>query len=232
MHLLLVSATPFEIAPIKAYLEKHFEKKAELHFTKENLKVSILITGVGIAYTSFFLGKVFSKYSFDFAINVGVAGAFHKNLKIGDIVNVHTERFADLGVEEADGQFTDIHQLDLIQPNKFPFQNGKLINPTVKDFDFLPKATGLTVNKVHGFEKSINAIKRKYSEDIESMEGAAFFLGCLLEKIPFLEIRAISNYVEPRNKENWNLPLAIDHLGLIITDILESLELPETAQKE
>ena len=55
------------------------------------------------------------------------------------------------------------------------------------------------------------------------MEGAAFFYVCLQEKIPFLQIRSISNYVEKRNKSNWNIPLAIDNLNVVLLDIINSL---------
>jgi futalosine hydrolase len=44
------------------------------------------------------------------------------------------------------------------------------------------------------------------------MEGAAVFYVCLLEKIPFLEIRAISNYVDIRDTEKWDIPTATDNL--------------------
>jgi len=44
------------------------------------------------------------------------------------------------------------------------------------------------------------------------MEGAAVFYVCLFEKIPFLEIRAISNYVEVRDTTKWDIPTAIENL--------------------
>ena len=37
------------------------------------------------------------------------------------------------------------------------------------------------------------------------MEGAAFFYVCLKEKVNFFQIRAISNFVEKRNKKNWEI---------------------------
>ena len=51
------------------------------------------------------------------------------------------------------------------------------------------------------------------------MEGTAFFYACLLEQIPFLEIRAISNRVEARNRANWDIPLVIAHLNEVLTEI-------------
>ena len=44
------------------------------------------------------------------------------------------------------------------------------------------------------------------------MECAAVFYVCLHEKVPFLEIRAISNYVESRDTTKCDIPLAIENL--------------------
>jgi len=45
------------------------------------------------------------------------------------------------------------------------------------------------------------------------MEGAAFHYACLKEKVPYAEIRSISNYVEKRDRSKWNIPLAIKNLN-------------------
>jgi len=45
------------------------------------------------------------------------------------------------------------------------------------------------------------------------MEGAAVFYACKRENIDCLQIRSVSNYVEPRNKENWQIGLAIRNLN-------------------
>ncbi|MCR9289558.1 MAG: futalosine hydrolase [Bacteroidetes bacterium] len=224
MKLLIVSATPFEIAPLINHLGQNFEKKTESVFSKNELEITILITGVGIAYTGYSLGKLLTQNTYDFAINVGIAGAFNRNLKIGEVVQVISERFGDLGVEEADGTFTDMHELGLLPPNDPPFENGLLLDKNSEAFQFLKKVNGLTINKVHGYTNSIEAIQKKYAVDIESMEGAAFFLACKLEEIPFLQIRSISNYVESRNRENWNLPLAIENLNKTVIEMLGVFE--------
>ncbi|MCB0521741.1 MAG: futalosine hydrolase [Saprospiraceae bacterium] len=220
MKVLIVSATPFEVAPLKDHLAAHFENPSAFHYQKNNLEVKLLVTGVGMAHAAFALGAVFASQKFDLAINAGVAGAFNRSLKIGDVVNVVAEQFGDLGVEEADGRFTDAFELGLIDPPQPPFINGKLYNPSAGEFDFLPKQNGLTVNKVHGTQQSIDAIAQKYKADVESMEGAAFFLACLLTGMNFLEIRAISNFVEPRNREAWDLPLAIGNLNQVLIELI------------
>ena len=222
MFLTIVAATPFEINPLLVYLKEHFKEEEKFIFQKEKLIVHILITGVGIPFTALSLGSYFSSKKPDFVINAGIAGALNLNLKIGDVLNVVSECFGDLGVEEADGSFTNVHELGLINPDEFPFENGVLNNPKAVEFQFLPTANGLTVNKVHGFDSSINAIKLKYNADVESMEGAAFFLACLMAKIDFIEIRAISNFVEPRNKENWNIELSIENLNDVLIEMVKA----------
>ncbi len=218
----IVSATPFEIAPLREYLTKNFENLEDNLFQKGNLMVALLVTGVGLTHTAFVLGRVLLPGSTALAINAGVAGAFNRQLELGQVVNVVSERFGDLGVEEADGSFTDIHQLGLISPDEAPFQFGVLHNPAAES-DFLPTVHGLTVNKVHGYSPHIEAIHKKYNSDVETMEGAAFFLACLYSGIPFFEIRAISNYVETRNRDNWRLDLAIQNLNQVLQQMIEEL---------
>ncbi len=222
MILTIVAATPFEIDPFLHYLKEHFKEKEAFLFERNELTVQVLVTGVGIPFTALSLGHYFSKQKPVLAINAGIAGAFNLNLKIGEVVNVVSERFGDLGVEEADGTFTNVHELGLINANEAPFQNGALNNPKAIEHQFLPPANGLTVNKIHGNSSSIKAVRLKYNADLESMEGAAFFLACLMSKIDFIEIRAISNYVEPRNKENWNIPLAIENLNEVLIEMVKA----------
>lgn len=202
---------------------EHFEKKSDFHFTVNDLDVHFLITGVGMTATAFSLGYILANNKYHLVINAGIAGAFNRELKIGDVVQIDSEQFGDLGVEERDGQFTDAFDLGLIEKNQLPFQNGVMKNEGSAQFNFLPIHKGLTINKVHGTQTSIEAIQNKYDADVESMEGAAFFYACLMADVPFLQIRSISNYVEPRNRDNWDLPLAIGNLNKILKEVVEVL---------
>ncbi|MBV6440126.1 MAG: futalosine hydrolase [Haliscomenobacteraceae bacterium CHB4] len=223
MQVLLVSATIFEVAPTLNWLEEHFEINEKGVFEKGGLSVFPLVTGVGTTATAFSLGQFLSQNQADLAINAGIAGAFDRNFRLGDVLNIATERFGDLGVEEADGRFTDLFELGLLEKNDPPFINGLLRNPVAEKAAFLPLAHGLTVHKVHGSISSVTAIQAKYPDaQVESMEGAAFFHACLRSQIQFLEIRSISNYVEARNREKWNLPLAINNLNQTLIAMLET----------
>lgn len=223
MKILIVSATPFEIAPLLAYLKEKFTEQENNTFIKDDTSIQFLITGVGLTATAFHLGQQLVYQTYDLVINLGIAGAFNRNLALGDVVHVVSDSFGDLGVQESDGKFTSIFDLGLTNKSNYPYIDGRLENPDANPFDFLPKVHGLSVNKVHGEAKSIAAIQNKYQADVESMEGAAFFYACLLSKVSFLAIRSISNYVEPRNKANWKIALAIDNLNEVAVNLILNL---------
>ena len=224
MELLLVSATPLEIQPLLAFLEKNYVRHRPYQYQQGDLSVHVLITGVGMASTAFALGRLLSNHAYDLAINVGIAGCFRPDWPLGRVVQVISERFGDLGVEEADGRFTSVFELGLTDGQAAPFREGLLVNEGAGAFGFLPKAHGLTVSRVHGSASSIAQITQAFPEaEVESMEGAAFFYACLLEEVPFLAIRAVSNYVEPRNRDNWEVGLAVKNLNETVQELLQVL---------
>ncbi len=220
MKILIVAATWEEIKP----LEKHLlildeQGKLATH------AIEICVTGIGGISTAYQLGKTLPIENWDIALQLGIGGSFKKDFAIGTTVNVTTEIFADFGAED-DEDFIDVFEMKLLDENKFPFQNKMLENKTIVDstiINHLRKVRGISVNKVHGNEKSIERITQKYSPEVESMEGASFFYCCKMASIPFIQLRTISNYVEKRNKANWDIPLAINNLNAAAIKLIEDL---------
>ncbi|NJN33756.1 MAG: futalosine hydrolase [Saprospiraceae bacterium] len=180
-----------------------------------------MITGIGLVNTAYQLGKTLSVQPYDLALNAGVAGSFDPKILRGSVLEVISEQYGDLGVEEADGNFTDMFELKLIDGTKKPFSQGKLLNNKPLNIKNIKTCRGLTVQKVHGTTASIEATKAKYAADIETMEGAAFFQTCLTEGVAFAQLRAISNFVEPRNRENWLMDEAIKNLNQTLIEIFD-----------
>jgi len=222
MHLTIVAATLFEIEPTRQFLVDNFQSKDQLNFIKGENSVQILVTGVGTTATAFALGQYLAHVKTNLLINAGIAGSFSREHKIGDVLLIEKDRFGDLGVEEADGKFVDVFELEMPAPNTPPYQDGWLINPAASDQNFLPSATAITVQKVHGTTASITKIQNKYPVDLESMEGAAVHYASLMTGTPFFQIRSISNYVEPRNKENWDIGKAIDSLNEVLKGMINT----------
>ena len=85
-----------------------------------------------------------------------------------------------------------------------------------------PKLRAITVNTVHGSEDEIEKIRQRLNPQVETMEGAAFFFACKMAQVSCIQIRAISNYVERRNKANWDIPSAVKNLNDEIVKLLSS----------
>ncbi len=192
-------------------------------FTLGNCELSLLVTGVGSAATSWALAKWLSaNQKPDIAINIGIAGSYRENIKTGEVVVPVSDCFADAGIEDGE-RFMTLAEAGIDDPDKFPFKKGKI----EADINFIAGAAGklktvraITVNTASGSELTIEKLSKKYNPDIETMEGATFFYICSREKIPFLALRSISNRVEPRNKKNWDIPLALDNLSEKLKEII------------
>jgi len=56
------------------------------------------------------------------------------------------------------------------------------------------------------------------------MEGAAVFYVCSMEHIPFLQLRAISNRVELRNRRAWKMDLALANLSDAVRGFIDKVK--------
>jgi futalosine hydrolase len=192
-----------------------------------NIKISLLVAGVGSVSTAWAMKQWFSvNEKPDLVINGGIAGSFKEYLNIGDVVLPVTDCFADSGFEDGEN-FITLFEAGFANPDEFPFRNGLIYADPVyceSMRGILKPVNAITVNTATGSEITVNKLLKKYNPDIETMEGATFFYICAREKIPFLALRAISNRVEPRNKNNWKIPLAINSLSEKLNEVLLILE--------
>lgn len=207
MKTLIVSATYNEIRIVINKLK--LVKKTESLFISD--KVDILISGIGSAFTIYNLTKHLQTTNYNLIINVGIAGSYNKNIKIGDVISVKTDCFADLGIDD-NGKFSTLYESKLIS-EKIEL---KFIQESF--FNNIQQVKAITLNTTSGSAEIISKIKSTFNPDIETMEGASVAFVANLQKIPVIQIRAISNYVEPRNKNNWEIVLAIKNLNNLILD--------------
>lgn len=213
MKILVTAATIFEIQPFLDHLATH---------TYQDCQITTLVGGIGMMHTAYQLGKEFAVNRPDIAIQAGIAGCFDHSWEMGKVVIIDKEQLGDLGVED-DQAFKDLFEIQLWKPDQPPFTGKQLVN-TFENLPFvpdLPKVTGVTINTVSGSERTRDKLVEKYDPAVESMEGAAFHYACLQEKIPFLQLRSISNYVEVRDKSKWKIPLAISTLNETLIKYIE-----------
>ena len=218
MNCLLVAATAKEIA---VFLDRQRDT------TKEpfaGASVDVLITGVGLTATTYSLASYFHLKRPDLVIQAGIAGCFDKTIPLGTVLAVKQDTIADEGVVEAK-QLKTLFDLELISPNRFPYKKGWLVNPAagLLKKTRLQTVKAISVNQVSTSRQMIRQYEQVFQPAIETMEGAALHYVCLSEKIPFLQLRSISNYAGERNKTKWNIKEAIGNLNKELIRLLESL---------
>lgn len=219
MNALIIAATVKEIEPFIEYFRLKSVQMNLFSGKIKNYKVDCLITGIGMVATTYHLTKILDKRTYKILINAGIGGSYNENLKPGLVVEVLNEQFADFGIDD-NGVFRAVFEEKFIERNDFPFKEGMLSNPVRHYFtEHLLVASGVTINTTSGSKERIKIIKEKFNPDVESMEGAAVFYVALQQQIPFAEIRSISNKVEPRDKKNWKISLAIENLNSTLIGI-------------
>ena len=200
MPILIVAATVFE---------------SQILSELSHASINVLNTGVGMLNAAHHVTKILNQRKYDLVLNIGICGSYRRRFAIGDVVHIDEEVLSDLGATDAGGEFLDLKVMGfkLFEKNGTTYFNS-IKNPNsltdffAFDFSNLASVRSASVNTVHGCENDITAITKQFDPDVENMEGAAVSYVCLQEDIPYFEFRAISNYVEPRDKTNWNTTLA------------------------
>ena len=214
MQILLCAATPFEISAAEAFIkEKH-------------LPVSLLITGVGLTAATYSITRAVHIFRPTLLLQAGIGGTFSDTYPLGTTVAVRSECIGDLGVEEG-GKFISIAGIGLQDSDGFPWKNGKLpADPELLARTGLPLANSVSVNEISTRPDRIRYYKALSGGGIESMEGAALHYVGLMEKIPFIQVRSLSNFAGERDKSRWKMQEAIGQLNLDLQIILTKLMEP------
>ncbi len=193
--LLLVSATFAEVKHI-------FHSKHDMNIINYSANTDILITGIGILPTSYYLTKHLTNNKYEMVINIGIAGSIG-TFKPLETVEVISDTIVSAGKLTKDSFFS-MFNAGYWDENIHPFLSGIIVNE--KHFSDLPSAKGITTSIV-GFNK--NPMKN-YKPDVETMEGAAFSYVCKQFGQKYSSIRTISNYV---NSKKWHIEEAIKELN-------------------
>lgn len=212
MNCLIIAATPIEITPFLGY------------FKSSNIKnIDVLITGIGLTATTYSLMRQLRLKKPDLIIQAGVSGCFDTSIPLGKVVVIKKEAIADQSVIELK-KLKTLFDLKLIPQNQFPFKKGWLINNSeVLKKTTLKKVKGISVNEITTSKQKVKFYNESFNPVVESMEGAALHYVCLMEKIPFIQLRAVSNYIAERNKKNWNMKESILNLNKEIIKLLNNL---------
>jgi len=212
---LLTAATELERRPLADLLGKRKD-------------VSYLLSGVGLVETALSLARFLGSSrgnNISGVINFGVAGAFaDSGAKLLDICIAQRDCLADLGICYGNR----IEQFDsLAVPTCFNAdpQMFSIAADRLSTFDAsCHQGLFITVNAVSATDERAGFFWQRYQPLCESMEGAAVMRVCQDFKLPCLEIRAVSNFVEKRNPALWKLEDAARHCAGAVAHILPYLQ--------
>lgn len=223
MKLLLVTATSMEL---KLFLNECTLVKALSDnlktYSRDGMVFDVLISGLGSAFTSFHLTQVLTGAGYSLVINTGLAGSLTDSLEVGQVVNVVEEQFADLGIEE-EHEILSLFDSGFLQADEFPFENRLLKSDSLSVAKNLRRVKGITSGISHSQKASIADLRSRFTAHVATMEGAAVFYVCRWLGVPCLQIRAVSNYLGPRDLAQWDIPLALDNLKDTLINLLPEI---------
>ena len=223
MNVLLIVSSNIELNAIaKTFPVMECLNNNRFVLKSESCQLQVLNVGTGMVAMTYWLTCALRE-DFDLVVNAGICGAFNMSLLPGDVIVVEEDLFADLGRESQDG-FLDLFDLGLADKNEYPFSEGRIKHHPGSYSDLFAgfkKQYGITVNSVSTTKERIQLMRQKYSPDVESMEGAAFFYVCMNENLNFVQLRAVSNYVEPGNRSEWKVEEALGSLSSTLYKIFK-----------
>ena len=208
-------------------------QKINPKFVTPNKKFSVGFheSGVGMLASSVSLMKMVVQETPSLIIQMGIAGSLDPKIPLGKVFVIKDDVVGDIGVTE-NKQWKDLFDLKLDGANDAPFEKKSLPNPWLKQYNVLnlPTKKAVTINTISTDKNKIELYSGRYKASLESMEGAALhYMGRDLH-IPFIQIRAVSNYVGERNKAKWKMKEAIYNLNETLLQYLDALhKLPNHA---
>jgi futalosine hydrolase len=215
MDILIVTATEKELQ----LAEKRIE---QLNKGKFSHQYFFLVTGIGIARSTFSVTKTLLARHYDFVIQLGVAGSYTPSIPVGEVVWVTRDCFCDLGADTLNG-FVSLEELNLATESPDVDFDPKLCN-NIPLPDQLKKVKAVTSDTIHNHPERISEISKRLHPEVESMEGASIMAVCNQLNVPNIQVRAISNRVAPRDENRWNLEKALTALDQWFVPYLETLE--------
>ncbi|MFA4957337.1 MAG: futalosine hydrolase [Candidatus Methanoperedens sp.] len=167
----------------------------------------------------------------DILILFGIGGAYAE-AGVGDVVIAVNENYGEEGVMTPVGwkpmEFTGFPLLknDLEYFNTFAMDKklSQLAIKASKDIGLkVHSGNFITVSQCSGTRKTGEIIRERFNGICENMEGAAVAHICAKYKVPMIEIRGISNIIEDRDLNKWNIPLAVSNCSKAVNEIVRRI---------
>jgi futalosine hydrolase len=212
---LVIAATEDEIKPFARLADKLKQ-------------VEFLVTGVGSLAAAVKLTRYLSanRSRITGVVNIGVGGAYpDSGLDVLDICIAGQEVLGDLGICMKN-EIVDFDAAKFFVTKKISMESPLLsrVEKILKNSSLSYSIVNfVTVNCCSGTTERGAYFQSRYQAGCENMEGAAVAFACQEFQVPCVEIRCISNMVEDRNIEKWQLADASEKACTVTRVVLENL---------
>lgn len=210
MSIGIIVATEYELTQTKKLLSNIKEyNHYNLTFYSgniENKNVVIVKCGIGKVNAARTTQVLIDKFKIDFIINLGAAGALNPDLNVKDIVIGEKLVQYDFDLSELD----NVKKGEIQGIGRYIRSDEKLIKICKKalskicdsDFNYILGTIGTADFFCADSSKAIE-IREEFNIDCVEMEGCAIAQVCLLDKVPFIIIRGISDTQNENNKIDY-----------------------------
>lgn len=186
-----------------------------------------LVLGTGKAAAAATMSELIAHERPRAVLLFGVGGAFparhalhDHGLAPGSTCMIGSDLLADDGVMMPEG-FHSMSELDFGENGPWVMDPER--TATAAQLLGVPVLQAATVSTCSATEALSAEIARRSVASVESMEGAAVALVCFKHRVPFLQLRAISNFTGDRARGEWNLEQAVQRLAEAVTVLMERM---------
>ena len=204
--------------------------------TLADQQVLLCVGGMGKVNAAHAAALMIAEFSPDTLLIFGVGGAYPASgAAVGDIVLAQVEIAGDEGVLTHDG-FKDMEYIGIpllktatsviftTYPASEPLLKQALhtlITSSERGRSSVHSGPFVTLSTCTGTAARARELEERYHGLCENMEGAAAAQVAGLHAIPWLEVRGISNIVEDRDTQKWDIPRAAEACQKAVMRILE-----------
>ncbi len=233
MNLALIAPMSVESEELRRRLSPQPDEELKVVFEGELYGKPVIFThcGVGKVNAAHSATLMLENYNVDILVLFGTGGGYSG--EVGDIVVAESESYGEEGVLTKEGwKSMEFICFPLLKDereyyNTFPMDTS-LIQHTIEvlnDAGFnVSSGNFVTVSQCSGTREAGEIMKKRFNSICENMEGAAVAHICTMYKVPMIEIRGISNIIEERDMEKWNIKKAASNCNEAVIELIKRLK--------
>ncbi|MFC5471378.1 futalosine hydrolase [Cohnella suwonensis] len=203
------------------------EKEAVVRGLRGDSRFVTIAAGVGPAAAAVTAASALARDPgrYRLVVSAGIAGGFAGQVPVGSVVVASESVAADLGAETPDG-FVSVDELGF-GSSRLPVDGAMAARLTEKLRESgigVRLGPVLTLSTVTGTAATAAELAERYpGAAAEAMEGYGIAEAARRFDVPFLEIRAVSNAVGPRDRSAWRMGDALAALEAACATLTEVL---------